>query len=341
MTSHAQGVEADLSEPTKHARRESLLRIWSRCLPVVLILLVIATASLVVGIVLQSGVWINEEVIHGPFPTEPGNRVSVVPVGASFANVPCCVGLQDDAAGYGNISALRAWLNGTELNPPHMMHAEIRTGQSGGFSHWGNYILFYIPESVPNDQFAVLRVQYPIQYSVGLLRLNIAIVFCLFVAACASRFNSYAVHVVHSALCLALIASVVALAVYAAFLAIGYFTGQPVPAIYVFHYLPIQNYISDFEPYFPVALMTLAFVLTALSWVAGRTKGLRRAIRLQELRTLRVWRRCGLLSIAGFLFIFIAAGAWSGNVLSYDSVLRKHRRLGCPMMTRSITLMVD
>ena len=299
---------------------ERLLRLCSRLLPAVLILLTIATASLVVGIFLQFDVWTNEEIIHGPFPTEQlASRTAVVPVGQVYTRIPCRIGVQSDRDKHGTASGLRAWLNGRELGPPHTLHAEIRAGKTAGFSHWDNYIRFYIPDPMPNDQSISLRVQYPIQYSDEFLGANEVIVAILFLLACVGgRMASNIAQFLLGTIRIGLVTSAVALPIYIIFLVLGYLTQQPVAATYVFQYLPIDGALNIIEPYFPRALIILAIVLTTLNWRSGLDIALVHATRHAELRTLKLWRQIGLFSTAAVLYLFVSAGAWSGHVLWHD-----------------------
>lgn len=160
------------------------LRLSSRLHPIVLLLLAMAGASLAVGIVLEFGAWTHEEVIRGPFRTEPGTRTAWVPVGPEYSHFSCCIGARADDDVHHAASSLRASLNGRELGPAHMLHDDIRSGMTSGFSHWNdNTLRFFIPESVANDQTTALRVRYPVQYSIGFFDLNALIVIVLIAMA--------------------------------------------------------------------------------------------------------------------------------------------------------------
>lgn len=160
------------------------LRLAPRFLRIVWLFLAIAFASLAVGIVLEFGLLTHEEIVHGPFRTEPGTRTAWVPVGQVYGHFSCCIGARTDDNEHPGASNLRAWLNGRELGPAHTLHDDIRSGKTAGFSHYeDNTIRFFIPGSIANDQSAVLRVLFPVQYSIGFFDLNALIVIVLMALA--------------------------------------------------------------------------------------------------------------------------------------------------------------
>src|SRR5580704_5454357 len=125
MTSGAKDLASVAS--ARRTSIDTLVCACSRALPLLVILLTIASASLAVGIALQFGPWTEEEAIHGPFPTESGTRTALVPLAGMYRSIPCCIGSRSDTNDRPFASSLRAWLNGSELDPPHTSHDVIRS----------------------------------------------------------------------------------------------------------------------------------------------------------------------------------------------------------------------
>lgn len=307
-------IPADLAEAGQFSSTYGKsLRLAPRFLPIVLLLLAIASVSLAVGIVLESGVWAHEEVIHGPFETEPGARNVWAPLARSFF---CCVGARPDVDQHSKESSLRAWLNGRELGPPH---DAIRSGKTAGFIHWqDNTVRFVIPDSVTNDKTAILRVRYPVQYSIEFFSLDELAIIVLIGLAGFCGLAHRILPVLQAMLGAGIIASAVALAVYLLFLTAGYLTQQPAPVTYLFRYLPIDVFLNNFEPLLPTIVMVVSLLLVGLNWAAGQDGRSIAAATQAQTQTQNLWRRFGFFSTAGILYLFIAASAWSGHVSAQD-----------------------
>lgn len=310
-------IPADLAEAGQFSSTyDKSLRLAPRFLPIVLLLLAIASASLSVGIVLEFGIWTHEEIIRGPFRTEAGTRDAWAPLGRNYANFSCCLGARPDVDQHSTASSLRAWLNGRELGPPH---DAIRSGKTPGFIHWeDDTVRFVIPDSVANDETATLRILYPVQYSIEFFSLDELAIIVLIGLAGFCGLAHRTLPVLQAMLGAGIIASAVALAVYLLFLTAGYLTQQPAPETYLFRYLPIDLLLNNFEPLLPTIVMVISILSIGLNWAAGQDgRSIAAATRAQT-QTQNLWRRFGFFSTAGILYLFVAASAWSGHVSAQD-----------------------
>ena len=296
---------------------ERLLHLRSRLLPAVLILLTFATALLAVGIFLQFGVWTNEEVIHGPFPTEQlGSRIALVPVGSAYSRIPCCIGVQSDSIEHDAASNLRAWLNGRELGPPHTLHDDIRSGKTAGFSHWGKEIRFFIPESIPNDQSVTLRARYPIQYSTDFLTLSAAVELLLLPVAFIGRFGFVATieAVVRMPYLLLRIAGYLALTaslIYIASSIVALITGWALPTTALIRWSRVAVWLARHEMLFGFTLLACAAFGTIGMWSALLIPEGKLIIKREEIAFLRcfgVW----VFVIVTCAFVFSLSTMWAG-----------------------------
>jgi hypothetical protein len=133
--------------------------LWLVSLRIALLLL---SAVLIGAIALDFGAWTRTQAFVGPFAADTsGARLYFVPIGTMLP-LRSLMDSGGDAAGRPARSSLRLELNGTELGPPHMLHADLRSGHASGYSHWGEEVLFNLPEGIANDKTTALRATYSV-----------------------------------------------------------------------------------------------------------------------------------------------------------------------------------
>src|ERR1700732_2981799 len=75
-----------------------------------------------VAIILEFGIWKQEETFHGPFAAEtPGSLSLVLPI-KTETPFKCCLRLESDTAAHPHRSDLKLWINGHEMGPAHAPH---------------------------------------------------------------------------------------------------------------------------------------------------------------------------------------------------------------------------
>ena len=115
-----------------------------------------------------------------------------------------------------------------------------------------------------------------------------------------------------------IITSAIIFFIYALFLAAGYVAQTPIPATYIFRYLPVDAYLNRYEAYFPFAIMSLAILMAGQNWIVllhNERADVRRQI---ELKIVSLWQTLGFFSTAGIFYLFCAAATWSGNISAQD-----------------------
>ena len=126
------------------------------------IALLLSSAVLIGAMALDFGVWTRTEAVAGPFAADTSSaRLYFVPIGTTLP-LPFVLDSGGDAVGRPGRSSLRLELNGTEVGPPHMLHADLRSGHARGYSHWGEVVLFNLPEGMANDTTTELRATYSV-----------------------------------------------------------------------------------------------------------------------------------------------------------------------------------
>ena len=104
----------------------------------------------IVAVVLELGLWTQDETFQGPFATEtPGSLSVIVPVKAEIP-FKCCLRLVSDNVAHPFQSDLKLWINGREMGPAHAMHAAIRQGSTTAFSFWNGVLVFALPPDENN-----------------------------------------------------------------------------------------------------------------------------------------------------------------------------------------------
>lgn len=294
-----------------------------RWLPLILLLFVSSATTLIIGMVLEFDVLTKAEIIRGPFPMESGTRAAIVPIGQAYQSISCCVRPRGDDNAHSTVSSLRAWLNGRELGPPHSQHQDIRTGKTTGFSHWGDTIRFYVPASIPNDQWATLRVEYPIKYSTAMLRLNAAVVIVLLFIASIGAFG------------LAMVAATVVrlpylglrtanyLALTSSFIYIGcsagaLLSGWALPTTALIRWSFIASWLARNESLLGFYLLILAGFGALSTWSAILWPQARLTIEQEELALLPILRRWGIV-IVTCASVFSLSTMWAG-VIRYEDL---------------------
>src|SRR5262249_55459255 len=128
----------------------------------------------IAALVLEFGVWRNEETRWGPFAPDPfvlpglaGQSVGLSVRGADL--LKCCIDARGDTVGHGLQSDLRLSINDREIGPPHTLHEGIRNGEARGFSHWDRYVSFALPPGVENTSATRATVRYSLRPARGIV----------------------------------------------------------------------------------------------------------------------------------------------------------------------------
>ncbi len=280
------------------------------------VVLIAALSTVLVSASLDHGFFERTESFRGPFDKESSenSRSLIVALGTNgrLSNVLIASGDTPDEPFRSN---LRLWINGQPTGPAHTIHEDIRKQGGGRYSHWGDRLLFSLPDGAPNgpETTAVVTYSPRIQrslYGYSCLALALSTSFLAFRAW---RFNPASVRHTRvlvarsgSALCLAFFgAAALATAIYLATILIGLVRGYALPNTAVFRLLPWTRQLALFEPAAHYVIVALAMTGAALSWLA------RSAVKEDEAALIRRWNRYGLIVIAA-LFLFSFGATWSG-----------------------------
>jgi hypothetical protein len=281
------------------------------------VVLIVAFSTVLVGEILDFGLFERSESFHGPFERESPEATSqcfVVAVGTS-SRLGKLFTTSGDTPNDPYRSNLKLWINGQTAGPPHTFHEEIRKQGSGRYSHWGDVLLFSLPAGIRNEPTTTALVQYSpkldtrisslgglaLVLSAGFLVLRVWRLDPVRVQRKAPLLGRSA-----GALCLALFAATTILtAIYLVTIAIGVVQGYSLPNTALFRLLPWTREIAIHEPAAQYVIALVAMVGAVLSWLAPS------AFRNHEPQLIRYWNRYGLLFIATF-FLFSLGATWSG-----------------------------
>jgi hypothetical protein len=276
-----------------------------------------------VTIVLALGVWKQEYVVSGPFPTEVGEpRPALILPVPEQPRVPWWrQPLTGDSPFKPTESILELQINGQTVGPPHKQHGYIRQGLTTGFSHWGPYLYFSLPRGVQNDSSTVATLRYSIRprhwittvLTAGTLLLAWYIYRWPFVSLAYKYLRRGAPEVLQApyavltVLCCsgALIAAIYLMSSFYAFA-----TGWALPTTALLRWTPLAEWLALNEPYLGYLFLTLAGFGALLAWLAN-TDALRDQVLKSEQRATRIFAWCGF-PIVACAFVLSISAMWVG-----------------------------
>lgn len=280
------------------------------------VVFVAALGTVLVGELLDFGFFQRTESFRGPFDSESSqpSRSFVVVLGKT-APLPRLFSTSGDIPSDPYRSNLRLQINGQPAGPPHTIHEEIRREGGGRYSHWGDAVLFSLPEGTVNGPETIAVVEYsPRLISPAFATASFALLFSGSILAFrAWRIDPESMRRAGTRLARSLgvlwltlfAVTAAATAIYFATIVIGLVQGYALPNTAVFRLLPWTRELALFEPSVRYVFMLVAMVGAVLSWLAPS------AFQKNEEALIRSWNRFGLFVIAA-LFLFLLGATWSG-----------------------------
>ena len=126
--------------------------------------LMVSMLVLIVAYALELGAWRTSETFKAPFAHESSGttKALVVRLGTSLP-LPGLFGADGDTLSQQHRSSLRLLVGDKPLGPPHAVHETIRKQGGGAYSHWGDYLLFSLPDGIDNQPGTKIRVEYSVR----------------------------------------------------------------------------------------------------------------------------------------------------------------------------------
>jgi hypothetical protein len=275
----------------------------------------------IVAIVLELGIWTQEETFQGPFAAETqGSSSFILPI-KTETPFKCCLRLESDTAAHPYRSDLKLWINGHEMGPAHALHADIRSGGTTAFSFWDGVVLFALPLGVENNGGTRATIRVSLRPPHG------ATAVLVFVSALLSlisfwrptklfveRWGEAASGVVLSVPFIVLrvlgVAGAMASLLYIGCTIYAFLSGWALPTTALIRWSSVAEWAARWEPVLANYLLFCAATGAAVAWIASTTRGGTRRMRRQEIVLMRYFKRWGLL-IATCAFVFSLSAMWA------------------------------
>ncbi len=220
-----------------------------------------------------------------------------------------------------NQSSLQLQVNGVPLDLHHSMHETIRWEGGGAFSHWGNDLIFSLPNGVGNTESTRLDVRFalrlhPRAVSAGFL-LGVISGFLLLKQFRRRNLAAYELQVSRALMMLGYLLQVIfALGLLAAIIFLGStiagcWAGLALPATAFFRWWPGLNGLALQEPAFGHVILIIAMIGAGAAWLASTTGQHASAFALVEAKLAAGFLRFGWMFLVG-LFLYSVGATWSG-----------------------------
>lgn len=288
------------------------------------ILLLLLLLAAIVAVVLELGVWTQEETFRGPFAAETPGSLSVVYLVKSEIPFKCCLQLASDNAAYPFQSDLKLWINGREMGPAHAPHEDIRRGGTTAFSFWDGILLFALPPDVENNAGVRATIRFslrPPHSSAAALAFAGAMLSLIsfwrpikaFIQLWGEATGNVILSVPFILLRVLGVAGTMASLLYIGVSVYAFLSGWALPTTALIRWSPIAEWAARWEPMLANGLLLCAAVGAAAAWIASLTRCKRRQMRRQEILLMRYFSRWGLL-IATCTFMFSLSAMWADTL---------------------------
>jgi hypothetical protein len=298
-----------------------------------------------VALAMQLGVWHKTFNITGPFAaeTDPPRRslkLMVPDDGVAWWRQS----LIGDTNEIPLESRLELQINGHSMGPPHTQHEAIHNGETKGFSHWHDRVIFALPPGTENAASTTATLRYSIKprlrVTAALLALTVLLCGLLY-GPPLSAFRPYLLSqdsvtrraelllkVIYLAAppllktaYLALLAlyciGLIGAALFAACSICAFIEGWALPTTAIIRWWPFAEWAARNEPYLPYLLLTLAGLGALTTWLSGPSPTGYKSLERDELRLRKLLGWTGL-PIAACAYAFCLSAMWSGLVRPGD-----------------------
>jgi hypothetical protein len=284
-------------------------------------LLVIITIA---ALILEFGVWKNEETHWGPFAPDPfvAPGLAGQSVGFSVRRVhpfKCCIDARGDVNDHQSQSDLRLWINDREIGPPHTtLHETIRSRVTSGFSHWDGHVIFALPSGVENTSATRAVVRYslrPIRESVPALTLASLLLGTL--AYRRTRWGAVVLRAPYFFLWTLGYLSLAASFLYITCSIYALWSGWALPTTALIRWSDIAGWAARAEPMLGYVVLACAGLGAVASWLKPLISKSAWKARREEIVLGRFFRRWSFL-ITTCAFVFSMSAMWAGIVRPGD-----------------------
>jgi hypothetical protein len=272
---------------------------------------------------LQFGAWQKEFKIAGPFAAETNPaRASLMlelPPEASAPWWAWPVMGDDSASPFQSFLELR--INGREMGPPHTVHETIREGNSAGFSHWGSWVIFSLPQGVNNGPETIVTLRYSLwprlRVTLPLYLASALLGWLVLIRPFVARYGGVILkgpYLIVAAFCWA------GLAASAIFVGCSFYAwlgGWELPTTAIMRWSEIAQWAANNEPHLAYLILMLAGLGTVTAWLTGWNAAHPFGAQSNERSSQRLLLRCGF-PIVACAFIFCVSAMWAGFVRPGD-----------------------
>ncbi len=292
------------------------------------VLLPLFAALLLSAAALDFGSWHYRQTARGPFSNTGGASVTLYARVGMFWPLSAIIGPLPDTMGVSQQSDLLLSLNGIPWGPPHTLHREIATGETRGYSHWGNVVYFALPHGMANDRSLTLTADYSLHVRPRARRLlEIGFIITLLLRFChvVRRRIPFALQLfVHAVGLLGdnspnFIRLLIGLALlYAGSIAYGVLAGFALPTAAFSFLLPHPNSIIEVEECWPFVILGLAAIGALGDWLAWLRLLDRQRVLRNRHTAHRLLCRWGLPTTVLVYVFGLSDGGWSGHISTFD-----------------------
>ena len=291
------------------------------------VMLIVCAALWIPALLMQVGVLHRQDHWPGPFLTEaPVSPVVVLRMGQSRP-LPGLTDTGGDDLQNPFRSNIAVAVAGERWKVGHTPHAELRTGKTRAFSHWGDQLYLVVPPELENGPQLVITADYTLQpkpWVAGTLLLAVALLGALrfriaFIGGEWQRFARRLTGIRKAGLIAGVVLAVLALTVYAIVIIYGWIAGYALPTVALFDVIPATRRLAEWEPNTPNALFALAGVGAILEWLIRWGESSSTTERPGTIRTRRGGRLALLFGTIFLTLLFVmSSGGWRGVMTAAD-----------------------
>lgn len=291
------------------------------------VLLPLLAALLLGAAALDFGIWHHRQTTRGPFSNIGDASLTLYARVGLFWPLGAIIGPLPDTTDASRSDLLLS-LNGIPWGPPHTLNNEIATGDTRGYSHWGNVVYFALPHDMSNDSSLTLTADYSLRVRPRAKRLlEIGFIVTVLLRLCHLMRQRIPSAVRLFARVMGMLGDIspsfirllIGLAlVYAGSIAYGALAGFALPSAAFSFLLPHPNAIIEVEECWPFMILGLAGIGAGIDWLAWlRVLDRQRVLRNRHM-THRLLCRWGLpLTVLAYVF-GLSDGGWSGHISKFD-----------------------
>ncbi len=269
---------------------------------------------------LEAGFWSRSETLKGPFPSEAPtvsyhDNKMLLATAKAWGPFRFLMEARGDRTGAPAASLLRLHVDGRDYATAHADHNSIRAGETGVFSHRGNFVRFALPAGQANGPDLSVTLTYPLQpirwITPALLALLLGSALLISWPRLSQQRATQILAIPGRGLLVMAYAGLVATALFAAGTIVAWLSGAALPSAALIRATPIIEWLALNETRLPYVLIMLAMLAAAAQAVAQSSGLPSRELTRDGLRLQKILGRWGFVLLTAWL-LFAASVPWAG-----------------------------